>query len=680
MNSKTACFLIAASLVLAGGIRLLAPPGSAAAQPVISARKAPLLKIDGLVFKDLNKNGVLDRYEDWRLPVDQRIADLVSKMTLEEKVGLMFHPNIAVTEKGVIPQTAEEMRALMEAQAAARGAARGAPAGAGPARGAAPGGAVRGAGAAAGVGFGQMAANAPPPRVYIVERHFRSILNNGVAPPDVFARWSNGMQEMAEATRLGIPIMFSTDPRHGAYLGAHVSGAQYFSQWPGREGQLGLAASRDLELAREFGRVTAEEYRAVGLHMILGPQIDLTTEPRWGRNAGGFSEDAQLTAEMVKAYLEGAQGKSVGPGKILAMIKHFPGSGPHKGGSGRQLVYPGNNFDYHLIPWRAAFEAGAIAVMGYYSGTPFDNGLAVNYSRYIMTDVLRGKLKFDGVVCTDWGVISRTGPLREDLVNLPLKERYKMSIDAGVDQFGSETDPAPVIELVKEGRISQERINQAASRILRWHFLLGLFENPYVDPEAAPKIVRSERNQKLGYQAQLKSIVLLANNKLLPLPEKVQNRRARVFVSGLDENIVRQYADVASDPKQADFALLRVESVRGGFRPGAEAEEVSIEFPAETMAEIRKITETGVPTAVAVNLGSTLVVLPKELLSSARATLMTFDVVDSALLDVVFGRFKPAGKLPFELPSSMEAVRNQKEDVPFDSRDPLFKFGFGLTY
>jgi len=154
----------------------------------------------------------------------------------------------------------------------------------------------------------------------------------------------------------------------------------------------------------------------------------------------------------------------------------------------------------------------------------------------------------------------------------------------------------------------------------------------------------------------------------------------RVFASGLDENIVRRYADIASDPKQADFAVLRVESVRGGFRPGAKAEQVSIEFPAETMAEIRKITETGVPTAVAVNLGSTLVVLPKELLSSARATLMTFDVVDDALLDVVFGRFKPVGKLPFELPSSMEAVRNQKEDVPFDSQDPLFKFGFGLTY
>jgi beta-glucosidase len=297
-----------------------------------------------------------------------------------------------------------------------------------------------------------------------------------------------------------------------------------------------------------------------------------------------------------------------------------------------------------------------------------------------MTDVLRDKMKFDGVVCTDWGVISRTGPLREDLVNLPVKERYQMSIDAGVEQFGSESDPTPVIELVKEGRVSEERINLAARRILRWHFQLGLFENPYVDPDAAARIVRSDRNQKLGYQAQLKSIVLLDNKRLLPLPEKIQGRRPRVYVSGVDPTVAGQYAEVVPQPKGADFAILRVNSVRGGFRPGAEADEVSIDFPSETAAEIKAVIDTGVPVAVAVNLGSTLVVLPKDLVAGSRALLMVFDVVDAALLDVVFGRFKPVGKLPFDLPSSMEAVRNQREDVPFDTKDPLFKFGYGLSF
>jgi len=211
----------------------------------------------------------------------------------------MLHPNIAVREDGVIPDQPTPVQV---------------PAGFG------------------GLTPGQVPRNAPPPKVYIAERHIRNVLNNGVAEPSTFARWSNGMQEMAEATRLGIPIMFSSDPRHGATLGAHVRGAQYFSQWPSREGQFGLAASRDVELARDLGKVTAEEYRAVGLHMNLGPQIDLPTEPRWGRNAGAFSEDAQLTAEMAVAYLQGAQGEKIGPTSIIAMLKHWPGSGPHKGG------------------------------------------------------------------------------------------------------------------------------------------------------------------------------------------------------------------------------------------------------------------------------------------------------------------------------------------------------------
>ena len=598
-------------------------------QPDIVARKTPTLTVDELTFKDLNKNGILDPYEDWRLSINVRVDNLLRLMTLEEKVGLMLHPNIAVQADGVIPDEATSPRR-------------------------------------------------PAPRVYIADRHIRNILNNGGAKPTVFARWSNGMQEIAEETRLGIPIMFSSDPRHGATLGVHVKRTQYFSQWPSREGQYGIAATRDLELVKDFGRVTAEEYRVVGLHMILGPQIDVTTEPRWGRNAGCFSESAELTAKMIEAFIQGCQGETIGSESALCMVKHWPGSGPHKDGRGRQLVYPGDNFDYHLIPWEAAYDAGAIAVMGYYSGTPFDDGLAVNYSRYIMTEILRDKMKFDGVACTDWGVISHTGPLREDLVDMTIKDRYKMSIEAGVDQFGDETDPTPIIELVKERQISEERINQGAGRILRWHFGLGLFENPYVDPEAAATIVRSDENQKLGYEAQLKSIVLLTNDGTLPVAET--SKKPPVYIYGIDTAIASEYIKVVDDPKNADLAILRVEATGDRFRPGAEAEEIGISFPKETMLMIKGVADTGVPTVVALNLSGTLAVLPQELLDSTGATLMLFDVLDSALLDVVSGRFNPTGKLPFQIPSTQESVRKQLEDVPFDLENPLFDYGHGLSY
>ncbi len=662
MNRKTTIVVMCALIAACATAWLSLTPSSSAAavvQSKIGARKAPLLKVDGLTFKDLNKNGVLDKYEDWRLPIDQRIADLVSKMTLEEKAGLLLHPNIAVSSSGVIPQTEEEMRAYLQSQPGRSGA--GAAAGG---RGAAAGRGGQQGGA--GGGFGQMAANAPPPRVYIVDRNIRSILNNGVAPPEVFARWSNGMQEIAEATRLGIPILFSSDPRHGR-VGGHVSGAQYFSQGPGGEGASGIGASNDPNVARNYGRVIAEEYRAVGLHMILGPALDLATDPSGG---GSFSESAELTSTMIKAFLEGAQDGSAQQNRVMVMSKHYQNTGTKKSVA---------IFNYHLIPYKAAADAGSLAVMCGYGTTSFENGLQVCYSRNMITEFLRGKAGFKGAVTTDWGVVGRMGPLREDVKDLSLKDRYKMLLEAGTDQAGSENDPTPIIEDVKEGKLSESRINEAASRILQWHFRLGLFEDPYVDPAAAPKIVNSEKNRKLAHEAQVKAVILLTNDGTLPLAEK----KLRVYVSGIDAEVAKQYADVVSEPKGADVAILRVPTAAArAFMPGPAAApggERTIELPQETMAQIKAVTDTGVRTVVALN-GGSAVVLPKELFKMARATLMHVEIDDSALLDVVFGKYNPTGKLPIELPSSMEAVRNQDPEVAFDSKEPLFRFGYGLSY
>jgi beta-glucosidase len=617
-------------------------------QTGLEARKVRIITEGKYQFKDLNKNEKLDPYEDWRLTVDERIGNLISLMSLEEKVGLMFHPNIAVTPDGVVKydQTDEERLAFPLKQSV--------------------------------VPAGQMKSYATA-KSFVEEKNFRCILNNGVAEPKIFARWSNSMQEIAEGSRLGIPIMFSTDPRHGAKLGTHVSGVQYFSQWPSTEGQYGIAATRDTDLVKKFGEVTAEEYRAVGLHMILGPQIDVTTEPRWNRNFGAFSESADLTAEMLGAYMDGAQGTSVGPHKILVMLKHWPGAGTLKGGKGNWLIYPGNNFEYQLGPWKAGIAKGALAVMGCYFGTYFDT-LGVNYSKYISTDLLYNRLGFKGAICSDWKVISSRGALRPDLVGMPVIERYAMSINAGVDQFGAETMPEKIIELVNEGRISENRINLAAARILQWHFKLGLFEDPYVDPEEAETIVGSIKNQQSGYRAQLESIVMLSNNGILPVSET--NGKPDIYISGIDTEITARYGNIIENPGKADLAILRVSS-KASNEPGVatiQNGEVNIDFPKETMDMIIKVAATGVPTIVAINLGGPLVVLPKELFSVTKATFMVFDVLDNALFDVIFGKFNPVGKLPFELPSSMEAVRDQLEDVPFDSKDPIFEYGYGLTY
>jgi beta-glucosidase len=598
-------------------------------QPELEARKTTIITQGRYLFKDLNKNGLLDPYEDWRLSAGERIENLVSLMTIEEKVGLMFHPNVTINPDSIDILT-NQIKIPVLAQ------------------------------------------------LFLVKKKFRCLLNNGVAEPKAFAEWSNQMQEIAEASRLGIPVMFSSDPRHGAILGAHVSGKQYFSQWPGKEGYYGIAASRDTGLVRLYGEVTAEEYRAVGLHMLLGPQIDVTTEPRWKRDFGSFSESAGLTTEMLNAFMDGAQGSHVGPEKILVMLKHWPGSGPHKGGGGDWLVYPGSNFEYHLMPWKAGIAKGALAVMGYYSGTYIDT-LGINYSKYLSTEVLYNQLRFKGAICTDWFVIGRKGALRPDLVGIPLKDRFEMSINAGVDQFGGESVPEFILELVKEGRITEERINEAARRILQWHFKLGLFEDPYVDPGAAVRIVQSTKNQKYGYRAQLESIVLLTNNGKLPGAVN----KLKLYVSGMDTAIAKKYARIINDPGKANLILVKVttEAERVSFGNTSEnLQEVNIQFPQKKWDEIKRLAATGVPVVVAFNLSGALVVLPPDLKTTIAASLMIFDVFDEPLLDVVFGKFNPVGRLPFELPSSMDAVRKQLEDVPFDSENPAFKFGAGLSY
>lgn len=663
-------------------------------QPIMGTRSVVILKKGGYEFKDLNKNGKLDPYEDWRLPVEKRIDNLVSLMTLEEKVGLMFHPNIAVPADGVVKYdlTEEEKAALANASTERYTGPVG------------PGGQTPQGG---GMAMGQMRRQATA-KSFIEEKHFRNILNNGVAPIREFANWSNNMQEIAETTRLGIPIMFSTDPRHGATLGAHVSGKQYFSQWPSKEGQVGITSARDTSIVRKFGEVVAEEYRAVGLHMILGPQIDVMTEPRWGRNMGCFSEDANLTSEMLAAFMDGAQGKDIGPRKILVHLKHWPGAGPHKGGTGQWLVYPGNNLDYHLIPWRTGIEKGALAAMGYYSGTYYDS-LNVNYSYHMSTEVLYNQLGFKGAICTDWGVVSR-GPLKPSLQGkTTLKENMEMIINAGVDQMGNETNNNLVIELVKEGKVNEERVNQAAKRIIQWHFKLGLFENPYVDPEAAVKIVQSNKNQELGYQAQLESIVLLFNEGVLPAKEN-----SKIYVEGIDKEIAAKYAKMVENPKQADLIIVRTTTEEersfpgfGGGMPGPGAgaanppnaqrrqinpqqmtvavnpfapREINIDIPKSKWDKIKALAKTGVPVVVVFNPTGSSCVLPADLKEVTKGIIMIFDALDNALLDVVFGKFNPVGKLTFEIPSSMEAVKKQLEDVPFDSENPAFKFGDGLSY
>ncbi|NWF85278.1 MAG: glycoside hydrolase family 3 C-terminal domain-containing protein [Bryobacteraceae bacterium] len=629
-------------------------------QPQLGARKAPLLKVNGLSFKDLNRNGKLDRYEDWRLPVEQRVEDLIGQMTVEEKAGLMIHSSLmGFTGPGGV---------VLDAPPPPRG---GAAAGFVPPR-----------------REGVIPLDRPNPTELILKRNVRWILlrPNPAEPPEASATFANGLQEIAEGSRLGIPLALSSDPRHapsrrGAPFpaAAPAGAAPNISQWPE---QIGFAAAGDPALVREFGRIAARELRALGIHVTLSPMADLATEPRWNRIAGTFGEDAKLSAALVKAYVETFQGPRLGPESVLCVTKHFPGDGPVKEGLdphndyGRWQVYPGNNFDHHLIPFRAAFDAKTGGIMpGYAIPVGYDT-VGMGFSKVIVGDLLRKKLAFNGVVISDW---LRNMPWGVE--DLSEKQRQQRMVEAGVDQIGGDNDPKFIIELVRDGAVAESRLDESARRVLKPMFEMGLFENPYVDPEASKKIVASKAFLDAGAAAQRRSVVLLKNaDGLLPL-----GAGKKIYVENIAAEVAARYGTAAGDAGQADAVIIAVDAPFEVHKGGASffrgAHEGSLAYTgaenAGELEKIRRLAASGKPLIVAMYMDRPAVL--SEFIGQAGAVLAHFNVSDAALLDVIFGRAPAVGKLPFDLPRDMESVRKQKEDVPHDLENPLFRTGFGLT-
>ena len=596
-------------------------------------------------YRDLNKNGKMDVYEDKSQPIEKRISDLLSQMNLEEKAGMLFINGAFIKEDGSLDAPAT----------------------------------------------GMMGMTGPATTSLVSDKkmvHF----NLWAAPPTKpLATWYDNIQKYAEEkTRLGIPITIASDPRHYFSNNIFSMSANSFSQWPE---QLGFAAIGDEKLMQQHGDIARQEYLAVGIREALHPMADLATEPRWPRVSGTFGEDAQLSAKMTRAYILGYQGKKLGTNSVACMTKHFSGGGPQKEGLDPHFefqkgqVYPGKNFNYHLIPFEAAFDVHTAAIMPYY-GVPTDQtseNVAFSFNKDIITGLLRNKYHYDGVICTDWGLITdvQMGPVKWParawgVENLSEEDRVLKVITAGVDQFGGENCPEHVINLVKKGKLSEKRVDESVRRLLRQKFVLGLFDNPYVDVEKATQIVGKPAFKAAGEAAQRRSITLLKNDqKVLPL----QMGKLKIYVQNIKLEVAAKYGTVVDKPENADIAIIRLNTpwypmdspnpFARGFHHG------DLDFKGTQKDSILQLLAT-VPTIVDIYLDRPAVI--PEISAKAKGLVTNYGASDAALLDVLFGKAKPEGKLPFELPSSMEAVRNQKEDVPYDSKNPLYKFGFGLKY
>lgn len=689
-----------------------------------------ILTIDGFAFKDLNKNGQLDKYEDWRLSYEERAKDLATKLTVEQIAGLMLysrHQSLPARAGGYFggtyngkpfPASGSKASDLSDQQ-----------------------------------------------KEFLAKDNLRHVLITTVESPEVSALWNNNVQAFCEGVGLGIPANNSSDPRHGTVstMEFNAGAGGRISMWPS---SLGMAATFDPALVERFGEVAAIEYRALGIATALSPQVDIATEPRWNRFSGTFSENPQLSAAMAQAYCDGFQTShgaqevkdGWGFGSVNAMVKHWPGGGSGEAGRdahygfGKFAVYPGGKFTTHFIPFtEGAFKLKgktkmASAIMPYYTiswnqDTKNKENVGNSYNKYIITDLLRDKYKYDGVACTDWGITGNkiqmdnfTGGKPHGVENLTIAERHYKVLMAGVDQFGGNNEAQPIIDAYSMGvkehgeKWMRERMEVSAVRLLKNIFRVGLFENPYLDIDNTKNTVGKPDFMKEGYDAQLKSIVLLKNKKqVLPLktgktvyvPKKFTPAGRNFLGESTPEkmdypvniNIVKKYFNVTDNPDEADYALVFISnpntgngydstdvrkggtgyvpiSLQYGEYTATEARETSIAggdpmekftnrshkgktVKASNITDLGMVTEThakmkGKPVIVSVTLDNPMIF--NEFENKADAIMVSFRVQDQAQLDIISGKAEPSALLPMQMPANMTEVEKQAEDVPQDMK------------
>lgn len=602
---------------------------------------------DGTRYRDLNGNGRMDPYEDPRLGPEERTEDLLGRLSLAEAAGLLFH---TVIETG-------------------------------------PGGALL-------EGPGQIAKSGT--EQVVLGKHLSHFNVHGLESAEAAATWSNRLQQLAARTPHGVPVTISTDPRHGATQNAGASWETgFFSLWPE---PLGLGAIGDEELVERWADTVRREYAAVGIRAGLHPVADLATEPRWARQRECLGQDPAWVSRAVRRALRGLAGDGSGPA-VASTIKHFPGAGPQKDGEdahfpyGRDQVYPGGRFAEHLAPFEAAIAEGTDAIMPYY-GRPL--GLSIDgedieevgfgFNRQVLTGLLRERLGYDGVIVSDWELVNdnhvgeQVLPARAwGVEHLSPAERMARILEAGADQFGGEECTELLLDLVAEGTVSEERVRESARRLLRVKFRLGLFDDPYVDEQAAPAAVGREADRRAGHAAQATSVVVLHDDggRLAALAAGAGERR--IYVEGLHAEAAARLGTVVERPEDADLALIRIGApfqprddlfLEAWFHQGDLAFTPGL---AHRLARIR----AHCPLVLDVDLDRAAVLTD---IAPVTDTLTgTFGVSDLAWVDALTGTIPPRGRLPIEMPRSMQAVRDAPEDVPGGTADPLYPRGHGLT-
>lgn len=608
-------------------------------QPELKARVKKIIEVDGYQFKDLNDNGVLDAYEDWRLSPQERAENLLSLMTAEQKAAQMVHLTLVTQKDSWFNKN--------------------------------------------NVGFALVYEYIFEPEEEEDEEESDET-QTPISSARNAAMRTNEIQELSESSELGIPVIFSMDTEAGA---AFVKDATYLPD------EINQGAAGDVELVTRLNEVLKEELKAVGVRMALSPDADLITDPRWGRNQECYSEDVETVETMIAAAVKALQGENgLDENSVMATVKHFPGAGAQTNGvDGSPLTISEDSIDLHLAGFKAAIDADVAAVMPYgYSTVPYLGGDAVDnsadQSAAVMTDLLRGELGYEGIIQTDWGL------------------NFVGAANAGADVLGGAgvRSTAQLVDGVDEALLTD-----ACRRILIAKFQMGLFENPYVDEDAAEEIIGSDEHKAVAKEAAAKSFTLvkyenaasLADQSFIVAGELASDVRclnsgwtAKEPVEIAGTSILTALQEKAgadnvthitsAEEVPADLsgvtAVVVVGEKSGTHDPAWGA--ATLEFPEEQTALIDALDKAGANVVAVVVMNRAYVLTP--IVNAADSVLVVYrpgvTCGAEAVADCLFGETAITGRLPFQIPESMEQVLSQREDMPKDIENPLYEYGFGI--
>ena len=543
------------------------------------------------------------------------------------------------------------------------------------------------------------------------------------------AEEANYLQELALKSPLKIPVLIGIDAIHGNAL---VSGTTVYPS------PIGLASTWNDELLYSVGKQTAKEMRATGSHWTFTPNIDILRDPRWGRVGETLGEDPFMVGNMGAAMVRGfQQGDFTGTQKVIACAKHLIGGGESVNGlnAAPADISVRTLREVHLPPYKKAIDAGLYSIMAAHNEI---NGVPSHMSKWLMTDILRDEWNFEGFYVSDWLDIERIDKLHH--VAKDMKEASYLSVNAGMDMHmhGPKFTDA-IIASVKEGKLSINRINEACRKILTAKFKLGLFENRFVNLDKKGALLFTDEHKSTALESARKGIILLKNNGLLPLPETISKKK--IFVTGPnannqsilgdwhaaqpDENVITIYEGIktlgetkgyavnffnsgenirniksskikeaSEKAKNADYAIVVVgdNSMRYKWKDKTAGENMaraSLNLFGKQLDLVKAIKETGTPVIIVLVNGKPI--SEPWLEENIPAILESWEpgnLGGQAVAEVLFGEVNPSGKLPLTLARSVGQLRmiyNHKPSAYFhkyadEKNTPLYPFGFGLSY